>query len=166
MKQKLDFWVISISIFTLWPKVFFTKHLFHVYLYSPYIIFLNKIKNHQDPFRSGAVAPWCSGYHYCTTSSIKAWTQVPHRFKFCSRRVGNLRWWGSLSMVPAGNKATRLSSVNNTTKTIYHQSRTLLSSEFTILTLLILVNGENQIIAFFTLSKTTCRYLLCRIYKT
>ena len=39
----------------------------------------------------------------------------------CSRRVGNSRWWGSLTMVPAGNKAKRLSSVNHTTKTIHHQ---------------------------------------------
>ena len=30
------------------------------------------------------------------------------------------RWWGSLAMVPAGNKAKRLSSVNHTTKTIHH----------------------------------------------
>ena len=35
------------------------------------------------------------------------------------RRVINLQWWGSLTMVPAGNKAKRLSSVNHTTKTIH-----------------------------------------------
>ena len=33
------------------------------------------------------VAPWCSGYHYCTTSFNKAWTGVLCRFKSCSRRV-------------------------------------------------------------------------------
>ena len=66
------------------------------------------------------VAPWCSGYHYCTTSFNKAWTQVLRRFKPCSRRVGDSRWWGSLTMVPAGNKANRLSSVNHTTETIHH----------------------------------------------
>ena len=49
---------------------------------------------------------YCSGYHNCTTSFIKAWTQVLRRFKSCSRRVGDSRWWGSLTMVPAGNKAT------------------------------------------------------------
>ena len=32
----------------------------------------------------------------------------------CSRRVGDSRWWGSLIMVPAGNKAKRFSSVNHT----------------------------------------------------
>ena len=31
------------------------------------------------------VAPWCSSYHYCTTSFIKAWTEVLRRFKSCSR---------------------------------------------------------------------------------
>ena len=38
----------------------------------------------------------------------------------CSPRVGNLRWWWSLAIVLAGNKAKRLSSVNHTTKTILH----------------------------------------------
>ena len=66
------------------------------------------------------VASWCSGYHYCTTSCSEAWHQVLRRFKPCSRRVGDSRWWGSLTMVPAGNKAKRLSSVNHTTKTIHH----------------------------------------------
>ena len=45
-------------------------------------------------------------------------TQVLRRFKPCSQRVGDSWWWGSLTMVPAGNQAKRLSSVNNTTKTI------------------------------------------------
>ena len=40
-----------------------------------------------------AVALWCSGYHYFIT-----W------FKPCSWRVGDSGWWGSLTMVPAGNK--------------------------------------------------------------
>ena len=65
------------------------------------------------------LSTWCSGYHYCTTSFNKAWTQVLRRFKSCSRRVGDSRWWGSLTVVPAGNKAKRLSSVNHTTKTIH-----------------------------------------------
>ena len=42
---------------------------------------------------------WCNGYHYCTTSFNQAWTQVLRRFKPCSRRVGDSRWWGSLTMV-------------------------------------------------------------------
>ena len=72
------------------------------------------------PFTVNFVAPWCSGYHYCTTSFNYTWTQVLRRFKSCSRRVGDLWWWGSLTMVPAGNKAKCLSLVNHTSKTIYH----------------------------------------------
>ena len=52
---------------------------------------------------------------------------IPFYFNFilfnfipCSRRVGDSRWWGSLTVVPAGNKAKRLSSVNHTTKAIHH----------------------------------------------
>ena len=63
-------------------------------------------------------SPLCSGYHYCPTSFNKAWIQVLRRFKSCSRRVGDLRWWGSLTMVPVRNKAKRLSWVNRITKTI------------------------------------------------
>ena len=66
------------------------------------------------------MAPWCSGYHYCTISFTKAWTQILRRLKSCSRHVGDSWWWGSLAMVPAGNKAMPLSSVNHTTKTIHH----------------------------------------------
>ena len=68
------------------------------------------------------VAPWCSGYHYCTTSFIKAWTEVLRRFKSCSQRVGNSRWRGSLTMVPAGNKAPPF--VGQT----YHKNSSSLSS--------------------------------------
>ena len=66
------------------------------------------------------VAPWCSGYHYCTTSFNKVWTQALCRFKSCSQHVGDSRWWESLIMVPPGNKAKCLSSVNYTTKRIHH----------------------------------------------
>ena len=34
----------------------------------------------------------CSGYHYCTTSFNKAWTQVLYMFKSCSQRVRDSRW--------------------------------------------------------------------------
>ena len=66
------------------------------------------------------VAPWCSAHHYCTTSFNEIWTQVLCKLKSCSQRVGDSRWWGSLTMVPPGNKAKRLSWVNHTTKTINH----------------------------------------------
>ena len=71
-------------------------------------------------FNLQIVATWRSGYHYCTTSFNKAQTHVLGRFKSCSRSVEDSRWWGFLTMVPAGNKAKRLSSVIHTTKTIHH----------------------------------------------
>ena len=77
-------------------------------------------KNLAETFLIKYVAPWCNGYEYCTTSFNKAWAQVLCRFKSCSRRVGYLRWWGSLTMVPAGSKAKRLSLVNHITKPIHH----------------------------------------------
>ena len=49
------------------------------------------------------LAPWCSGYHYCSTSVSKAWFQILRRFKPCSRHVGDLWWWESLTMVLAKN---------------------------------------------------------------
>ena len=58
--------------------------------------------------------------HYCTTSFNKAGPQVLRRFKSCSRCVEDSRWWGSLTMVPPGNKAKRFLPVNHTTKTIHH----------------------------------------------
>ena len=64
--------------------------------------------------------PRRSGYRY--NSFNKAWIQVLRRLKPCSRRVGDSRCWGSLTMVPAGNKAKRLWSVNHTTKIIHHSS--------------------------------------------
>ena len=89
--------------------------IFCMYVRYTLIICL-KLELHRDSI----VAPWCSGYHYCATSFYKAWTQVLCRFKSCSRCVRDSWWWGSLTMVPAGNNAKRLSSVKHTTKTIYH----------------------------------------------
>ena len=78
-----------------------------------------------------SMAPWYCGYHYCTTSFNKVWTQVLRRFKSCSRRVGDSRWWGSLKIVPGGNKAWHLSLVNHTTinisLSIHHSSNLLIS---------------------------------------
>ena len=66
------------------------------------------------------VGPWCSGYHYCLTSfNNKAWTKGQLNFKSCSRCVGDSRLWGTMTMVLAGNKAKRLSSVNHTVK-VHH----------------------------------------------
>ena len=70
-------------------------------------------------------ALWCSGYHYCTTSFNNFCNQALRRFKSCLRRVGDSRWWGSLTIVSAGNKAKRLLSVNHTTKAIHHTKKYL-----------------------------------------
>ena len=70
------------------------------------------------------VAVWCFGYPYCTTSFNQAWTQVFRRFKPCWRRVRESRWWGSLTMFPAENKAKWLSSANHSAKTIHHHHAT------------------------------------------
>ena len=66
-----------------------------------------------------------SDYHNCASSFIKAWTQVLRRFKSCSRRVGDSRWWGSLTMVRAGNKATPFVG-QPYHKTIHHHQGTSL----------------------------------------
>ena len=41
--------------------------------------------------------------------------------RFCAGCcVGDLQWWGSLTMFPAGNKGKCLSSANHTTKSTHH----------------------------------------------
>ena len=56
-------------------------------------------------------------YHFgSVTLFIKAWIQVLPKFKSCSRHVGDLRWWRSLTNVSAGNKTKCLSSVNHSAK--------------------------------------------------
>ena len=72
---------------------------------------------------------WCSGYHYGKVWFNWAWIQVLRRFKSCSRRVGDSRWWGSLALVPAANKAKRLSSVNHTTNTIHHHHHHIITDD-------------------------------------
>ena len=92
------------------------KYELHRYFSS-----IQKILKFSSHFHANP-APWGSGYHYCTTSFIKAWTRVLHRLKSCSQCVWDSWWWGSLTMVPARNKTKSLSSVNYTTKTIHHSS--------------------------------------------
>ena len=56
---------------------------------------------------------WCRGVMVIATAQIHSLTP---ELRFCTgwnpaacRRIGDLRWWGSLTMVPTGNKAKRLS---------------------------------------------------------
>ena len=62
----------------------------------------------------------CPGVAVITTAqfhSTKVYTQVEQsRLKSCLRRVKDSQWWESLTMVTAGNKAKRFSSVNHTQK--------------------------------------------------
>ena len=57
--------------------------------------------------------------HRCSPVSISKFLKTLI-LKSISQRVGDSRWWGSLTTVPAGNKAKHLSSVNHTTKTNHH----------------------------------------------
>ena len=43
------------------------------------------------------VAPWCSGYHYCTTSFKKAWIQFLLRLNSCPQQE-DLQWWKYLTV--------------------------------------------------------------------
>ena len=70
-----------------------------------YIIIIKHVKFYSSSIKS-RLAPWCSGYHYCSVSFNKAWTW------FCAGSnltwdmlVRDSRWWGSLTMVLTGNKA-------------------------------------------------------------
>ena len=63
---------------------------------------------------------WCSGYRCCITSFSKASTQILPWFNSYSWCVECICDGKNLTMVPAGNKAERLSSVNHSTKTIHH----------------------------------------------
>ena len=99
--------------FTIMPKqITFSKK---------YLLFVVKMisSSHKNIANSKLVL-WCSGYHYCTTSFNKAGTQVLSRLKSCLWCVRDSRWWGSLTMFLAGNKAKCLLLINHTTKTIHH----------------------------------------------
>ena len=71
---------------------------------------------------SSSLFKWRRGVVVITTAQLHS---TKPELRFCAgsnpaRRVGDSWWWGSLTMIPAGNKAKRLSSVNHTTKTIHH----------------------------------------------
>ena len=86
------------------------------------------------------VALWCSGYHYCTTSFNKVWTQVLRRFKSCSQHVGDLRWWGSLTMVP--RLEIRLSAFRQSTIP-QKQFFIIITIIIIIITIIIITNVKN-----------------------
>ena len=64
--------------------------------------------------RRGVVVMWRRGVVVITTAQLHLTKpQVLRRFKSCSRLAGDLRWWRSPTMISAGNKAKRFSSVNH-----------------------------------------------------
>ena len=106
--------ILRTLIFGWWMYYYYYYYDYHNYSIITVTMMLSSI-----PFLLlllSLMALWCSGYHYCTTSFNKALTQVLHRFKSYSWRVGDSWWWASLAVVQAGNKAKCLSSVNHTTK--------------------------------------------------
>ena len=62
---------------------------------------------------------WRRGVVVITTAQLHS-SKSELRFCAGSLCVGDSWWRGSLTMVPTGNEAKRLSSVNHTTKTIHH----------------------------------------------
>ena len=65
---------------------------------------------------------WIHGVVVMTTLQLHS-TKSKLRFKSCSNPVGDLRWWGSLTMVPAGNGAKHPSSVNHSAKKNHHHRK-------------------------------------------
>ena len=107
---------VSAALFSIWRALCFSRNLRQFT-----VAVLPKRFRQIAHSKSASLYMTFFGYHYCTTSFNKAWTQVLCAFKSCSRRVGDSLWWRSLTMVPAGNKAKRLLSVNHTTKTIHYR---------------------------------------------
>ena len=66
------------------------------------------------------VAPWCSGYDYCSTSFNKVWTLGSAQVQILLTACRRFTMVSIPDNVLAGNNAKRLSSVNHTTKTIHH----------------------------------------------
>ena len=117
-KNGTNFWTFLFYI-QLCMCVHFTSFFFFLYKGGRTRALRYACKTDQDDFadwiyflpsnlmEKTSVVARCSGYHYCTTSFNKAWTQVLYMFKSCSQRVRDSRWWGSLTMVSARNKAKR-----------------------------------------------------------
>ena len=82
----------------------------------PFLGLICKTLFNDDTFmkRRGVVVMWRRDVVVITTAQLHLTKpQVLRRFKSCSRLAGDSRWWGSLTMTSAGNKAKRFSSVNH-----------------------------------------------------
>ena len=124
----------SFNIFVFFIKKFMSKQIIYPFLHNPLFSptppFLEKLF-HLHPYCKNSSPLWLytAPFDYIlppltvvviTTAQLHSIKPEPRfcRFKPCLESVGDLRWWGSLTMIPAGNKAKRLSLVNHTTKTI------------------------------------------------
>ena len=81
----------------------------------------------QKQTQGGGYHPWvvpsCSGYHYCTVSFNKAWTQALRMFACSANLLKACQSFAMVrifDMVPVGYKAKPLSSVSYTTRTFHH----------------------------------------------
>ena len=81
-------------------------------------------KSNLSLWRYGAVVITTAQLH-----STKPWTQVLCKFQSCSWHVRDSQWWGSLTIVLAGNKVKCPSSVNHTTRTIHHHIHYLIHNK-------------------------------------
>ena len=102
-RQIYDFLGFIVSFW--WKRLCKISDCFSLYLKLYWWQNLPLVQPGEHSVNNAHSAPWWSGYHHCTTSFTKAWKQVLRRFKSCSQCVGDSRWWGSLTMDPAGNKA-------------------------------------------------------------
>ena len=109
-KARVLITVVPLCFKMLWLMflIFFARVVFHIYIIqqgsryqgvgSPYT------NQYLVKFVSVQKVPQCCGYHYSSISFNKTWNQILHMFESCSQRVGVLRWWEPLTMVPSGNK--------------------------------------------------------------
>ena len=87
-------------------------------IYLTPLYHFHPLHRHLDISRAITAESYCS---YCsrTDTGPVVW-RLSLLLKACSRRVGDSRRWGSLTMAQARNKAKCLSSVNHTTKAVHH----------------------------------------------
>ena len=81
---------------------------------------------------------WLSLLHNFIHLSLSLGTQVLRYVQTLLAACRSLRWWGSLTMVPAGNNAKRISSVSHTTKTII----------IIIIIIIIIVTSRNSVLSW------------------
>ena len=102
-----------------------------------FLIFCTMFKSGPDSpishYSSILNSNWRRGVVVITTAQIhssKPELRFLRRFKSCSWRVGDSRWWGSLTMVPAGNKATPFIGQPYHKKIPHHSSSSFINKRY------------------------------------